>query len=519
MAFKTSDFKKTTRGTGTGRVIYPHQIRDGRYTASIGYAIAYFERMVGQRRAEFETDALLEFFGDPKLARGLVACLADTYRWVTPTFEESVGEEAARTLHRAGVERAADLRARLYLMANARYGGFLAPDRRRQALRELCEAIEADAGVMPADPQGHLVPKQLEQILILDSEDQQILVKRGAQPEPDQIVARYNYNSLETALFQAESIELQLEGAVWTLLSSAHNLARRYRIGYTVGARPNSLFDTRLDLTLLGQKDALGNWGRAGRRLVRAFLRLLAAHPGSIQSGEVLVHIGGRPSTLRLDGRVLQILGATPSNETEIAWDNSQLDLLQRTWGRALVAGRTAGWRLRRDPEPLVGGSTLVAPDFSLRRGRQTLAVCLATGRASAESLNLRLKRLGRGATAVVLVQELAASALKGCPVPVVMYVDQPSEALPGIVAAVERHWPRGWSAHATTPWQTLEQQVDIDGFVDEAAVAKILGCEPREAVTLVRRWGGTRLHALQGLGVCDGDTLDEIRQMLERAA
>ena len=73
MAFKTADFKKTTRSAGDERMLYPYTIRDDRYTASIGYAIAYYERMVGRRRAEFEAETLLEFFGDARLARGLVA--------------------------------------------------------------------------------------------------------------------------------------------------------------------------------------------------------------------------------------------------------------------------------------------------------------------------------------------------------------------------------------------------------------------------------------------------------------
>src|SRR5687768_14800324 len=122
MAFKATEFKKTTRKSGDDRVLYPYQIRDDRYTAAIGYAIAYYERMVGQRRAQFEADALLEFFGDAKLARGLVACLARTYAWREQTFAEAFGEETAQALWRLGLNSPAALRARLYGLANGRYG-------------------------------------------------------------------------------------------------------------------------------------------------------------------------------------------------------------------------------------------------------------------------------------------------------------------------------------------------------------------------------------------------------------
>lgn len=103
MAFRMADFKKTTRKDGDTRRLYPYQIRDERYTAAIGYAIAYFERMVGRRRAEFETETLLEFFGDTRLARGLVACLSRTYSWREQTLAEAFGSDLAQNL------RAADL--------------------------------------------------------------------------------------------------------------------------------------------------------------------------------------------------------------------------------------------------------------------------------------------------------------------------------------------------------------------------------------------------------------------------
>src|SRR4029453_15717138 len=95
MSFKTADFKKTTRTTGGERVLYPYQIKDDRYTASIGYAIAYYDPMAGRRRAGLQPETLLEFFGDARLARGLVACLARTYAWREQTFVEALGDGTA----------------------------------------------------------------------------------------------------------------------------------------------------------------------------------------------------------------------------------------------------------------------------------------------------------------------------------------------------------------------------------------------------------------------------------------
>ncbi len=144
MSFKITDFKKTTRTAGGERLLYPYQIRDDRYTAAIGYALAYYERMVGRRRAEFEAETLLEFFGDARLARGLVACLARTYAWRAQTFAEALGEPGAQALRRAGISTPAALRARLYGLANGRYGGVILPHEREEAIGYLCAQLNGE---------------------------------------------------------------------------------------------------------------------------------------------------------------------------------------------------------------------------------------------------------------------------------------------------------------------------------------------------------------------------------------
>jgi predicted nuclease of restriction endonuclease-like RecB superfamily len=545
MSFKTADFKKTTRTSDGQRLLYPYQIRDDRYTASIGYAIAYYERMVGRRRAEFEAETLLEFFGDARLARGLVACLARTYAWRAQTLAEALGDETARALWRAGQRTPAALRAKLYGLANGRYGGVILPHEREEALAYLCSTIaDAEPRTENREPaeDKHLygepsvaaltetqsaicnlqsaiiTPAQFEQALTLDAEDQHVLVKLGPTPEAHEIVALYNYHSLETAICHAEQLRLQLRGPVWNIVRSAHNLARRYRLRYEISGAPRTLFDDRLELTLHGGRDALGGWTRVGRRLARALLRLLAAHPDSLTDGEALVHLRSQTATLRLDQRALAALGVAAQTEQELTepWEEDVLDGFQRAWGRAFVRGRTAGWRLRRDPEPLVGSGSVVVPDFALLRGRERLALCLTSGPVTTEALVRDLARLGSRAQALAIVPGYAAERLRTCPVPLATYEAQPAEAIPALAATLERKHPRTQTNVTLTPWQRLEQLVAEESFVGEETVAALLGCPPDEAARAVRRWGGPTLHVLPGLGVCAPETLGEIRQLIE---
>jgi hypothetical protein len=498
--------------------------------------------MVGRRRAEFETETLLEFFGDARLARGLVACLARTYAWREQTFAEALGEGSARALRRAGLARPAALRARLYGLANGRYGGVILPHEREEAIEYLCSAIGADRELRTENQEpesvvssptsigaddrqrttddGLLTPIQFERALTLDAEDQHVLIQLGPTPEPHEIVALYNYHSLETAICHAESLRLRLRGAVWNIVRSAHNLARRYRLRYEISGAPRTLFDDRLELTLYGGRDALGSWTRAGRRLARALLRLLAAHPDSLTDGEALVHLRGQTVTLRLDERALYTLGVAARADQELTepWEEDILDAFQRAWGRAFVRGRTAGWRLRRDPEPLVGSGAVVVPDFALRRGCQQLALCLASGPATAESLSRDLARLGGRTQALAVLPGYAAERLRACPAPLATYEEQPAEAIPALVATLERKYPRTQSITALTPWQRLELLVAEEGFVGEETVAALPGCPPDEAARAVRRWGGSSLHVLPGLGVCAPDALGEIRHLIDES-
>ncbi len=504
MAFRISDFKKTTRKVDNRRILYPYQIRDDRYTAAIGYAIAYYERMVGQRQSAFESETLLEFFGDARLARGLVACLGRTYIWHTRSFAEAFGDTTASILRKAGMDTPAQLRARLYGLANGRYGGFILPHERAEALELLCANLPFNAD-------------QFEHGLILDRDDQRILVKVGPTPTPQEIIARYNYHALETALQHAESLRLCLGGSIWHMIRSVHNLARRYNLSYQIDGSPRTLFDSQVDLVLSGQRDALGRWTTSGRRLARVLLRLLATHPDSLRSGEATVHLGSQSYVLRLDARALRVLGvaAAETPPDSLAWHADPGEAFRRAWGRMFLRGKTDGWRLGRDPEPVVGSGVLVVPDFVLRRGHERVAVCLPTSRSATAALLRDLASLETPSPICVVASGSSGAASSMW----VTYATRPDEAIPDLVATLVQRHPRDQMATSLTPWQRLEQLVAQEGFVNEQSVATILGCRLDEVATVVQRWGGPALHMLPGMGVCAAEFVEDIRDLVEQEA
>ena len=501
MAFSLTDFKKTSRKAGGRQVLYPHQLRDDRFLAAIAYAIDYYERMAGRPRHELQADTLMEFFGDPKLARGIVACLGRSYAWHEPSFDEVLDAETWSALRDLGLDTPARLRAYLYRYANQHHGGFLPSVGRAVALELLCAELPVSRA-------------EFEMLLTLDAPNNAILTKLHGTPDARDIVNLYNYHSLETALRYAESLRLTLRGSLWPAIRTVHNLARRYGLVYTTDADRHGLLSQEVTVTLSGRRDALGSYRGSGRRIVRTLLRLLAAHPDAPVAGEAVVHLRGRAAHLLLDKRALRTLGthAPAAGASEEAWEAEHAEAWRSVWTRAFMRGETGGWRLRRDPEPIITEDGIIVPDFGLHRGAQRAALVVAESPSAIEALVKPLKALHGRALIVVSTRPELARRLADLQVVVVPAGDTPAPrllatALPSPTALAERH---------TTKWQRLERILAAEGFVDDERIGDVLEVAPEQVEQAIRGWRSKELTYLPGVGLCNAETLGEIRALLQ---
>ena len=113
MAFRLQDLCKTTRrasGNGLPR-LFPRVLDDDRLDPRLGIALRFFETHLGRPRHEFDAEALVTLFGDPRLARGLVRCLSRTYRYRTRPLADVLGGDRAAALAARGLSTPAHLRA------------------------------------------------------------------------------------------------------------------------------------------------------------------------------------------------------------------------------------------------------------------------------------------------------------------------------------------------------------------------------------------------------------------------
>lgn len=501
MAFSLTEFKKTSRTADGRRVLYPHQLRDDRYLAAIAYTIDFYERHVGRPRHEMQAETLLEFFGDPRLARGIVACLARSYIWHEQSFAELLDVDTCRSLAALDLTTPARLRAHLYDYVNQRHAGFLPVSRQREALAELCASLP-------------VAPAQLETLLALDSPSNAILTKVSGTPDAREIVALYNYHSLETALSYAEALRLTLRGDILPIIRTAHNVARRYPLDYTVDYGDFGIFSKEIGLTFRGGRDALGSYRGSGRRIVRALLRLLAAHPEAVVEGEATVHIRGRVAQVLLDKRALRTLGARAASaaSNEEAWEAGQAEEWRIAWSKAFVRGETHGWRLRRDPEPIITEAGVIVPDFGLQRGPQRASLILAPTAAAVRALTRPLGALAGRVVVVVVTPPEFARKLAELPVIVLPSADTPSPRL----LATTLPAPSTLAAQHATKWQRLEQLLAAEGYVDEGRLSEMLEVEPARIAETLRGWRRDEVVYLPGIGLCTGETVSEIRSLLQ---
>ncbi|MGE3912641.1 MAG: hypothetical protein AB7K36_24995, partial [Chloroflexota bacterium] len=387
MSLSARDVRLTTRRTQDGDPqIYPRLLKDRSILTSIDVALQYFETMVGEERRALDPEALVHFFGDYKVARGMVASFGRVYRYRTPFLAEVVSRTSWLRLQRAGLMAPGALRALLWDEANADRSGFLAGERRLQVVGRLEGRFALRSG-------------QLDHLTALDAPEHAILTRLGEQPRPADLLAEYRRGIVAALLASSERIELCLARPAAGSLEQIRALAQVERVDVDL-----TVEDGGARVAVRGQPDAFGSWVRQGRRGARFVARLLERCGSSVDDGTATVMLRGRRGRLRLTGETLAALlphegrAAQPADgwETPPGWDELAV-------ADAIGPGQASvpGWLVRRDPEPRAWAAGLLVPDLLVRpaaadRTGGTL-VCLVRTAAQASRLTALLPAMRGG--------------------------------------------------------------------------------------------------------------------------
>jgi hypothetical protein len=350
MAFRRQDIRKTTRRPKEGgmRRLYPRFVRDRSFDESIERAIAYLDGMVGQRRGDLAAETMVDLLGDPKFARCILSCLADTFHYRTPSIAEAIGADAARALQGVGVASAADLRALIYDAVNSSRQGFVTPTERGHFLTEQGREL----GVCEDD---------LDRVLHLDAERNAVLVRSGDLPNSQNIVARYNTTLMLSVLRHARTVSLDLPG-----LSAETIEMVCYR-----NDTPYQQHEERIELQGGGSH-------HHGTKLARCVLHLIMLCPKT-PSGRAVIDLNSQRTEFLLDAKTMPFIRSRyrlAANEAGIAAVKDFID--QANAARRSSPEEAAGWTIRHALEPIVAKDVIALPEMAFVRGHTAVPVCAA---------------------------------------------------------------------------------------------------------------------------------------------
>ncbi|HEU5438265.1 MAG TPA: DUF790 family protein [Ktedonobacterales bacterium] len=499
---KLADLRKTTRRAANGdlRVVHPRFLRDRTLAPRIELATAYLESMLGRRRRDLDQEVVVQLFGDHKLARCIVASLAESYRYRSRTFAELLSLEQGAALAAQGIADPSGLRLWLYRRVNVTLAGFASAEERAPFLREAAASFG-------------IAPDLFETLLTLDTPINAILTRSGSRPSADDVIARFNFAVAAALLANASLVRVSL-----TRIPRHPETVRQ--LCALAGVRGELAVR---ELVLHGQQDALNGWARYGARVVRLLSALLASGLPARSAEALVANPNGEDWLFRLDTEVLGYLGASSHSPQPAATDGEARDLetLLALWERsdALAAdfaalrraGQADDWTLRRAAAPLVVEGAVLPAFFTLSRGIARIPLVLTSASEPTHA------RLAATAARIPLVAVDAADGATLPDVPTLHYTGREDvAALPHLLARaageIERRAEEGKLAAALDEARRL-------GVVSEPRLATLLGCEEEEvalrlALPLARH---TRqepaMQYVEGFGLCRDDVLERARQ------
>ena len=513
---KLTDLRKTTRRVVKDddlRVVYPRFLRDRSLGPRIELATRYLEKMVGHARRELDQEVVAQLFGDHKLARCIIACLAASYRYRARSFGEVVAPELVTKLAAQGITAPLELRLWLYRQANQALPGFVGGEERAPFLR----LAGAELGI---------APEEIETLIGLDDPALAMLTRIGPIPTADDVRARYNYEVAAALLANAATVRVSL-AAKPRDPAAIRLLAAQLDVSITL---------TNRELTLAGRQDALNGWARHGARVARLLTTALVAGLPA-RKAEALVNApDGRQWLFRLDAEILGYLGGNVERERVApidlrAWAEGlgRTDALLAEFAQLRRAGAeeywAAGWALRRASEPLVFADGITPILFQAVRGDQRVAITHAptmepvidvSASARVPLIHLRFADGAPELWDAVELNEIGAA-------PTLVYRARGDlESLPALLnlttAQVER-------ASNTAQLEALFEEARAAGVLTETALAERLRCAEDEvaerlatpALEAARQARG--LQYVEGFGLCTGAVLTRARAAAEDVA
>ena len=514
---KLTDLRKTTRRVVKDddlRVVYPRFLRDRSLGPRIELATRYLEKMVGHARRELDQEVVAQLFGDHKLARCIIACLAASYRYRARSFSEIVAPELVTKLAAQGITAPLELRLWLYRRANQALPGFVGGEERAPFLR----LAGAELGI---------APEEIEALIGLDDPAQAMLTRIGPIPTADDVRARYNYEVAAALLANAANIHV--------MLASKPRDPAAIRL---LADQSGRLYHADQSGTDARGTAGCAQWlGAAWRACGAAALDTAGRRITNAQGRGASPRAGWPPMALPAGRRDAGLLSVGAPNVS--VWLRLICAPGRRRWGEWTRCWRsspqlrrsgadenwTDGWALRRASEPLISADGITPILFQAMRGDQRVAITLALTMEPMIDVSAQARvpvihlRFAEGAPELWDAVELKDTGSA----PTLVYRARGDlETLPALLNQVTQQVER---ASNTAQLEALFEEARVSGVLTETALAERLHCAEDEvaerlaapALEAARQARG--LQYVEGFGLCTAAVLTRARAAAEDVA
>ena len=503
MRFSLQDVKKTIRRQQGELTVALHFLQAGELSHEIAQLIVYYERLLGQPQRLFSLDDARACVGEYRLAHCLIATLSHWYVWRQYEWGEIV-QTLSKQPDLAEITSPIQLRLTLYNYINEHYSGFLDAQTRSNALETFAQMYA-------------LTLDELEYLLTIDTDDEARLVRTtAAPPTPQEVVTLYNQWAFEAALFNASSVRFLIDcnafsknqlsptTGVGAVIKRLCYIARKIGVYYDL-AYEQTLpgMPPLLSLTLYGPQEVTGAAQQYGLRLARLCRILMGygvAHTetarktkkpslaNTIVEASATVHFLQRSYTFKMDAALLNLLPAMEHDGSQEQTEETQIfdSSIEQFFAEAftaLAASQGAdGWRLEREPEPLLLEKSIFIPDFALTRAQHRIYVEILgfwTPTYRERKLQKLLQLQERNDLVLALPRDAkdAFSSILSA-FPIVFYDGQLSAT--ELLAVLRTYYDDFAERLAQIDVMAVRERIQREGFLSERVCAEVLHCYRR---------------------------------------
>ncbi len=508
MRFSLQDIKKSVRRQQNEHTVSLHFLQPDELTYEIAQLIVYYERLLGQPQRLFSLDDARACIGDYRLAHCLVATLSHWYEWQQREWTEVV-QTLSKQPDFAEFSSPLQLRLVFYNYVNEHHHGFLDVSTRSNALEVFAKKYTLSAN-------------ELEYLLTMDTDDEAHLVRVTSSPPTSQeVVTLYNQWVFEAALCNASSVrflidcnafsknQLSPSTGVGAVIKRLCYIARKMGVYYDL-AYEQTLpgMSLLLSLTLYGPQEVTGAAQKYGLRLARLCRILMGygidrAEPSrkakkpslanTIVEAHATVHFLQRAYVFKMDAALLNLLPQIESKhegEGQLREQTEETHIFDSSIEQSFAEAFTAlaksqgvdGWRLEREPEPLLLDSSIFIPDFAMTRSQQRIYVEILGFWTPAyrERKLQKLLQLQDRHDLVLALPEEANDAFSSILTifPVVIYKGQLSAT--DVLALLRTHYDDFTERLTSIDAVAVRKRIQQVGFLNERECAEVLHCYRR---------------------------------------